>query len=221
MPIVHPSIKSKRLSESVYEQITQMIVSGELESGQAVSESELSRRLEVSRTPIHEAVGQLVKDGLVIQERNRRPVVASFSTDDIFDVYEMRRILETEAAAKAASRIDKFTLSRLDDAAKKFTSAKGKQATIRRWVEFDDQFHTAIAAACGSSRLEADIERYRLMHRVFNRTHDDPSVLDQAYEEHERILKALRERDERAARKAMNDHIAEWQRFFVKHLASR
>ncbi|WP_161604650.1 GntR family transcriptional regulator [Roseiconus nitratireducens] len=207
------------MSESVYEQLIQMIVSGELESGQAVSESELSRRLDVSRTPIHEAVGQLVKDGLVIQERNRRPVVAAFSTDDIFDVYEMRRILESEAAAKAASRIDKLTLAQLDDAAKKFKSAKGKPAILRRWVEFDDQFHTAIAAACGSSRLESDIQRYRLLHRVFNRTHDDPSVLEQAYDEHALILKALKKRDELAARKAMNDHIAEWQRFFVKHLA--
>lgn len=196
-----------------------MIVSGKLASGQAVSESELSRRLDVSRTPIHEAVGQLVKDGLVIQERNRRPVVASFSTDDIFDVYEMRRILESEAAAKAASRIDKLTLSQLDTAAKQFQSAKGKRTVIRRWVEFDDQFHTAIAAACGSPRLETDIQRYRLLHRVFNRTHDDPTVLDQAYQEHAIILDALRKRDEQAARSAMNDHIAEWQRFFVRHLA--
>jgi len=196
-----------------------MIVSGELESGQAVSESELSRRLEVSRTPIHEAVGQLAKDGLVIQERNRRPVVATFSTDDIFDVYEMRRILESEAAAKAALRIDRFTLAQLDDAAEQFKLAKGKQAVIRRWVRFDDQFHTAIAAACGSSRLQADIQRYRLLHRVFNRTHDDASVLEQAYDEHAVILNALKNRDESAARHAMNDHIAEWQRFFVKHLA--
>ncbi len=210
---------TRRLSESVYEQLTQMIVSGELKSGQAVSESELSRQLDVSRTPIHEAVGQLVKDGLLIQEPNRRPVVASFSTDDIFDIYEMRRILESEAAAKAASRIDRVTLSELDDAAERFASAKGKQTVLRRWVEFDDQFHTAIAAACGSPRLEADIQRYRLLHRVFNRTHDDPIVLDQAYQEHLRILEALRRRDEGAARRAMNDHIAEWQRFFVRHLA--
>lgn len=209
----------QRLSETVYERLTQMIVSGELTSGQTVSESELSRLLDVSRTPIHEAVGQLVKDGLVIQERNRRPVIASFSTDDIFDVCEMRRILESEAAAKAASRIDKFTLSQLGDAAKRFQSAKGKQTILRRWVEFDDQFHTAIAAACGSPRLEADIGRYRLLHRVFNRTHDDPGVLAQAYDEHKRILHALSVRDASAARSAMNDHIAEWQRFFVNHLA--
>jgi DNA-binding GntR family transcriptional regulator len=213
-------LEGQRLSESVYEQLMQMIVSGELRSGQAVSESELSRRLVVSRTPIHEAVNRLVKDGLVVQQCNHRPEIASFSTEDIFDVYEMRRILESEAAAKAASRIDKVTLSQLDALATKYKSARGKAAILRCWVEFDDHFHTAIAAACGSKRLEADIQRYRLLHRVFNRLHNDPDVLDQAYDEHLEIMTALRKRDAVAAQAAMNDHIAEWQRFFVKYLAN-
>lgn len=209
---------SRRLSESVYETLTQMIVSGELQPGRPVSESELSRRLEVSRTPVHEAIGRLVKDGLVIQPRNRRPIVASFSSEDIFDVYEMRRILESEAAAKAAVRMDQVTLSELAEAAAAFRISGSKAETLREWVEFDDRFHTAIAAASGSRRLEADVQRYRLLHRVFNRTHTNPAILEPALQEHLEILKALRERDPIGARKAMSDHIAEWQRFFVHHL---
>ncbi len=210
--------EGQRLSESAYERILQMIVGRELEPGCAVSESELSRRLDVSRTPVHEAVNRLVKDGLVIQERNRRPAVAYFTSEDIFDVFEMRRILESEAAAKAATRIDQIMLASLGEAAEKFKTARSKQAAIRNWTDFDDQFHGGIAAACGSKRLEIDIRRYRLFHRVFNRTHTDPNVLKQAYDEHIQILTALRNRDEHAARSAMNNHIAEWQRFFVRNL---
>jgi len=207
-----------RLDQSVYEQITQMIISGELETGLAISESELSRRLEVSRTPVHEAINRLAKDGLIIQQHNRRPLVASFDTEDIFDVYEMRRILEREAAAKAATRIDSFTLSELQKAAEQYRRCQDQPSALRAWVEFDDKFHAAIAAACGSKRLQADIERYRLLHRVFNRTHTNPGVLVQAYAEHLKILDALRNRDAAAAHSAMDHHIAEWQRFFVKHL---
>ncbi len=72
------AIKS-RLSESVYESLLGMIVSGELIPGQPVSELQLARQLEVSRTPIHEAIKQLVKDGLIAQSANRRPVVVSFT----------------------------------------------------------------------------------------------------------------------------------------------
>lgn len=212
-----PLAKS-RLSESVYESIMSLIVSGELLPGQTVSELELARRLEVSRTPIHEAVKQLVKDGLIDQAANRRPVVVSFSSDDIFDVYEMRRILESEAAAKAATRIDRPTLDRLQRDLDAFTRNKNADDAIQRWVTLDDDFHNEIALASGSRRLGDDINRYRLLHRVFNRSHTDASVLSQAVAEHESILQAMFDRNADAARQAMKHHLEEWQRFFVNHL---
>lgn len=194
------------------------IVTGKLPPGQPVSELELSRQLNVSRTPVHEAIKQLVKDGLMLQSPNRRPVVVSFGSDDIFDVYEMRRILETEAAAKAAQRIDLPTLTNLRDELDAFRQTFDEPRTIQRWVGLDDIFHSAISDASGSPRLAADITRYRQLHRVFNRSHTQPSVLKQAAEEHQRILDALRERDSEGARQAMHTHLQEWQRFFVNHL---
>jgi DNA-binding GntR family transcriptional regulator len=202
----------------VYETLVELIVRGKLEPGQPVSEVELARRLDVSRTPVHEAVKQLVKDGLVVQAANRRPVVVSFGPEDVRDIYEMRRILESEAAAKAADRIDRPTLQRLRDDLKKFRKRKPNSASISAWVKLDDEFHCAIADAAGSPRLAADIVRYRLMNRVFNRSHTDVGVLKQAADEHQAILDALHKRDANAARQAMCKHLEEWQRFFANHL---
>lgn len=195
-----------------------MIVRGRLEPGQPVSEVELARTLNVSRTPIHEAVKQLVKDGLVIQAANRRPVVVSFGAEDIRDVYEMRIILESEAAAKCADRIDLPTLQRLEETLTQFRKSKLSVSTIAKWVQLDDEFHSAIASASGSPRLAADINRYRLLHRVFNRSHTDASVLQQAAEEHAAILDAFRKRSADLARQSMRRHLEEWQRFFANHL---
>lgn len=207
-----------RLSEQVYESLVEMIVRGQLQPGQPVSEVELARTLSVSRTPIHEAVKQLVKDGLIVQAANRRPVVISFGPDDVRDVYEMRRILESEAAAKAADRIDRPTLDRLDSSLTAFRKSKLNTSSIAQWVKLDDEFHSAIANAAGSPRLAADIDRYRLMNRVFNRSHTDATVLKQAAEEHARILEGLKNRSADDARKAMRNHLEEWQRFFANHL---
>ena len=207
-----------RLSEQVYESLVEMIVLGKLEPGQPVSEMKLARTLDVSRTPIHEAVTQLVKDGLVVQAPNRRPVVVAFGPDDVRDIYEMRRILESEAAAKAADRIDRPTLERLDAALQKFRKSKPTPASIRAWVKLDDEFHREIASASGSPRLAADIVRYRLMNRVFNRSHTDAAVLRHAADEHQAIIDALKKRDTEAARQAMRKHLEEWQRFFANHL---
>ncbi len=207
-----------RLSEHVYESLVEMIVTGKLPPGEPVSELELARTLEVSRTPVHEAIKQLVKDGLVVQSANRRPVVVAFGGEDIQDVYEMRKILESAAAAKAAQQMDRQTLGRLTDALGDFRKQFKRAGAIQRWVNLDDEFHSAIAVASGSSRLAADIHRYRQLHRVFNRSHTDAKVLTQAAEEHERILAAIEKRDSDAAQQAMLGHLAEWQRFFVNHL---
>jgi DNA-binding GntR family transcriptional regulator len=176
--------------------------------------------LNVSRTPVHEAVGLLTKDGLVVQVANRRPTITTFSSEEIFDIYEMRRILETEAAYKAATRMDRQTMTHLRERAELFRNAQNAPDVMARWLEFDDIFHAAVAEACGSRRLELDILRYRRLHRVFNRVHVDPSVLVYGLKEHLEILDAIERRDADAARKAMYDHLVEWQRFFVRILGT-
>ncbi|MEZ6089252.1 MAG: FCD domain-containing protein [Pirellulaceae bacterium] len=123
--------------------------------------------------------------------------------------------------ARAADRIDLQTLDRLDEALSKFRRLKRNASLIAQWVKLDDDFHSAIASASGSPRLAADIDRYRLLHRVFNRSHTDAGVLNQAAQEHEDILDALRRRNVEDARQAMRRHLQEWQRFFVNHLQKR
>jgi GntR family transcriptional repressor for pyruvate dehydrogenase complex len=130
----------------------------------------------------------------------------------------MRRILESEAAGKAATKIDRQTVRRLREQAESFRNIEDQSAALRRWADFDDEFHHCIAAASGSRHLEADIIRYRRLHRVFNRVYADPSALTDGLDEHLAILKALEDRDTELARRLMHDHIAEWQRFFVRHL---
>jgi DNA-binding GntR family transcriptional regulator len=99
-----------------------------------------------------------------------------------------------------------------------FRKSKQTAASINQWVKLDDEFHSAIANAAGSPRLAADIDRYRLLHRIFNRSHTDVNVLQQAITEHADILAALKRRDSAAAREKMCTHLEEWQRFFANHL---
>ena len=207
-----------KLSEAAYGAVMGAILSGELPAGQPVSELELARRLGISRTPVHEAVLELVKDGLMVHEPNCRPVVASFSESDVEEIFEMRKVLEGEAAHRAAQRIDKHTLAQLRKTADELAKMNDDAAFVARWTDYDDEFHAAIARMCGVRRLEQDIVRYRRLHRFFNRAHTTAAVLRQALAEHLAILDALDARDSNAARKATVDHIQEWQRYFLKRL---
>lgn len=210
-------IERTRLSDAVYETLLEAILGGRLPPGTIVSEVSLAKQMEVSRTPVHDALRQLSKDGLVEQRAGRRAIIATFSRDDVYDIFEMRKILESEAARRAATRIDRSTLARLRSQADDLKAKPQDPDWLTKWADFDEVFHEAIAKASGSQRLLQDIVRYRLLHRGFNKLTTTVPGLQQALEEHYRILEAMEKRDPEKASRAMLEHIQEWQAYFVNH----
>lgn len=209
------------VSQTVYRELFNRILTGELPPGSTVSEKQLAELLGVSRTPVHNAVLQLVKDGLVTQEANHRPVIGRVSESDVDEIFDMRRLLEGEAARRAASRMDRSTLSKLRAAADLLARQGTRTHALARWADFDDLFHEAIAAACGSQRLAADIRRYRMVHHALNRLRMTEDLIPQALQEHIAILSALEARDEDRAAAAMDEHLSEWKTFYLHQFTQR
>jgi DNA-binding GntR family transcriptional regulator len=210
-----------RLSDAVYETLLGAILSSQLPPGTVVSEVALARQLAVSRTPVHDALRQLAKDGLVIQQANRRAVIATFSREDVHDIFEMRKLLESEAARRAATRMDRQSLQRLRGVAETLAATRQRPDWVPRWIDFDEEFHDTIARTSGSPRLWQDISRYRLLHRGINAMTTAIEVLEQALREHQAILDGLEERDGERAARAMTVHLAEWQAYFMNHFSQR
>ena len=210
-------IERTRLSDAVYETLLEAIISGKLASGSIVSEVALAKQLDVSRTPVHDALRQLAKDGLVEQRAGRRAIITTFSKEDVFDIFEMRKLLEGEATRRAATRIDRASLARLRGMGEDLKTNLDQADWLSRWADFDEEFHDAIAKASGGARLSQDIVRYRLLHRGFNKLATTIEVLQDALAEHFLILDALEKRDAEAASKAMVEHVQEWQAYFVNH----
>lgn len=209
---------SRPLVESVYQALLQRLLTGLLPSGTVVNELSLAGELGVSRTPVHDAVRQLVKDGLVVQESGRRSRVAAFGADDIHEIFELRKYLEGPAAELAAGRMDRRHLAPLRAAADALLADPNAPDWVARWAEFDELFHRTIALASGNRRLANDIDRYRLLHKGFNRISTDATSLRQAMQEHLAILDALEARDGPRAREQMVAHITVWQEFFLRRL---
>ncbi|MFO0824553.1 MAG: GntR family transcriptional regulator [Gemmataceae bacterium] len=206
------------LVEAVYHRLLYGILTGVYPDGSVLSELGVARDLGVSRTPVHDALRLLGKDGLVVRERNCRARVAAITPDDVFEVFEMRKILEGPAAELAAGRMDRRHLTPLRTAAD-WLAANPKAADwVTRWAEFDEAFHREIANASGNRRLAADINRYRLLHTGFNRLATDATTLKPALAEHIAILEALETRNGPLARERMVAHIATWQDHFIQHV---
>lgn len=201
-------IAKTSLAESVYQRILEAILSGTLAGGMELSEVALAAELGVSRTPVHEALLRLAADGLVEDLASRQARVARFTRQDLANIYEVRRILEPAAAELAAAKMTGEQLAELRAAADALDAAKVKRDWANRAIDFDLRFHDEVAAAAGNERLRQEIVKYRRLVRAFCRATGTRDNLQQAFAEHQRLLAALEARDARAARRAMDDHIA-------------
>ena len=87
-------VKRPSLVDSVYETLLEAIISGQLSPGTELNSVQLANQLDVSRTPVTEAINLLAHDGVVEQVNHRRARVARFSRQELADIYEVRKLLE-------------------------------------------------------------------------------------------------------------------------------
>jgi len=206
-PELKKTVRRVSLVDSIYETLVEGIVSGQLPSGSELNSVGLSKQLEVSRTPLREALKLLERDGLVEQVGNHKARVASFSLEDIREIYEVRVQLEGAAAERAAKRISPELLKGLHAEAVLLCKQSDEVGWGERAIEYDQRFHEAIANASGNRRLEREIQRHRLLVRSFCVLSGRHSNLQRAMTEHIAILDALATRRPATSRKAMAEHI--------------
>lgn len=198
-------ISRSYLTDSVYQKLLEGIISGILRPGTELVSATVSAQLGVSRTPVVEALRRLQNDGLLYSESNRTPRVACFGIADIEEVYEMRVTLEATAAERAATRIGAAELAELRRKGDELAAAPDDDEWPTLALEYDIEFHANVASAAANSRLEADINRYRLLVRGFCRI--TGHHLREALAEHLEILRAFEAGDPITARDAMVRHI--------------
>ena len=221
IPVSAYAGKDNRMSDVVYERLLDDILTGHRKAGEPLSELALTKVLKVSRTPVHNAVLQLIKDGLVKQDPNCRPVIMGIEAKDIIEIFEMRILLEGETAYRAATRIKKKAFQKLKHLHAKAAKPQPRKKWLQGWADYDAEFHRVIAKASESHRLAHDVSRYRLLHRGlnlfgFNEEEAPLETLQNAVDEHAQILEAIEHGKGRAARSAMHAHLRRWQKFFAK-----
>jgi DNA-binding GntR family transcriptional regulator len=196
------------LGDAVYHHLSEAILTGQFACGEELNEVALAQRLDVSRTPIREALRKLANDGLVTTLRNRHATVVQMSRAEVIQTWQVRQFLETGAAQLAAERMEPAQLMELRSMAAAATPGSGTD-----WCEperqFDKALHAAVATASGNPRLQQEIHRYhKLIQLVRRRVGMNPARLAVGHAEHLVILDAMETRDPQQAGQAMSQHIA-------------
>jgi DNA-binding GntR family transcriptional regulator len=196
-------LASPPLGERMAALLRQAIVNGDLKPGSELRQAAIAERYGVSRIPVREAIQMLERDGLVVIQRNRRVVVASLSDSDLADHYSVRALIEGEAA---------FRASRFPEAVAEIEKAHAlgqdvlESRDIGAFTAANEAFHAAVWTASGSTRLHLIAKQ--LWTGIAPHTPSFlPNQIDRSFEEHRRILKAIRSGNPDDAQVAMSNHI--------------
>ncbi len=190
--------------------------------GQALSEQELANLIGVSRTPIREALFRLERDGLVTIVPRRGPFVAVLGVPDIHELFEVREALELYAVKRAVEHLDLRELDRIQAVADRIYSHLGPDLTAeekyRALSEIFDELHRVILATRQNARFSALLETvkgtWHFARKMLTRRITQEEVA-RTYEEHTKIIEALKRRIPSEAEEAMQIHLENSRKRFL------
>lgn len=190
-----------------YNELRRRILHGELPPGTILSEAETADLLGVSRTPLREAMRELLGEGLGEEGQRRQWVVATPASEVIREVTLLRPLLEGVASREAALRRDESDLDQLRLIMIRTRRAIAA-AELNTYLDCDDDFHQHIARIAGPHLIEDAIRRIRGLTRLASIGHTlTVRELEQSADQHDRIIDALEAADPDLAEDAMHKHL--------------
>jgi len=200
--------ESSSLRARVFSALESDIINGEYKAGDSLSELSLSKKYNVSRTPVREALMQLELEGLVELTPNKGAVVVGISEKDVEDIYTIRMHIEGLAARLCADNITDSELRELEELTdlQEFYLSRGDFDSLR---ELDSRFHSIIFESCRSKPprfMLSSFHSYTQRARTISVKADGRA--EKTVAEHRAILDALRKRDGALAEKLTTEHIA-------------
>jgi GntR family transcriptional regulator, rspAB operon transcriptional repressor len=212
----------RSVNQTVYEAVKGEITSSRLRPGVKLIHQELAERLNVSRTPVREALERLYQEGFVTRVPRRGFFVAEIDEDEARELYELREALEIYALRRTMARgIKPADLRRLDGFNEAYRGLLHDE-TMRERMLVDRDWHLALAALADNRALLRALEAVfeRLILKI--RTDGYPTRRgEEALREHREMMKALRAEDQPLAERLLAEHIQGARRRLASHLSQR
>ncbi len=197
-------------AEQAAQSLREQILSGVIASGTRLGEAELAGRLRVSRTPIREALTRLAAEGLVELHPHRGARVATWSTAELREIFELRLHLEPYAVRQAVPRLDAAQIAELDELAEAMTriGKPGRRQDLTAIVNLNRRFHGTFIEAAGSAPLAAALRGVTHAAVVHQNFHDyTADALRRSLHHHVEMVAAARAGDGDWAEAIMRAHL--------------
>ena len=200
--------KAVNLTEQVYDALRRDILSGRYQKGDALTEMGVADELNVSRTPVREALRQLEQEELVAIRPNRGAVVVGIEKMDFQDIYYIRSLIEGIAAERAANTASDEDIRALEERVELMEFYLEKK-NYEKMLEMDDSFHHMLYELSGSrmlARILKELHIYAAMIRQASMRQEGRA--EHTVREHRAIYEAIAQHDGATAKACAIAHIS-------------
>lgn len=212
-------LRRRQLSDEVAVHLRQAILSGVLVPGQSVKAESVGEELEVSATPVREALQALRVEGFLELVPRKGFTVAHLDATDILDIFEAYALIAGELTARAAERSTDEQITALREVHAKLIEA-AETSQRARFEELNDEFHEMVYVLSGSHRLHwllGSFLKY-VPRSFFSQFEGWP---EESARQHDGILEAIASRDVASARTQMSKHVRRSGAKLAESFASR
>lgn len=195
------------MREQVYKILRDEICAGVYPPGYRLQEVELAEHLNVSRSPLREALRQLAGDGLVVEIPNKGVYVKAFTPKDIEEIFDLRIMLETYGIEKSAEKVTSARIKRLLELLGNLETTFDL-GDVQTYTAFDEQLHSEIVALAANDLVNEVYGRVRTLNQQFRvLSLTDPQRFNESFDEHRTIIQAIATGDTATAIEAERIHL--------------
>ncbi len=196
-------------TQKAYDEILRRILTLELPPGTFISRNDIAEQLEISKTPIREALQHLEQDGLVKIFPQSKTLVTKINIDEIKKSNFLRVAIEIEIIKTMIEKYDEKALKKLEKNLEQQKAVLNDMEKIFEFDELDKEFHSIMFKSIGQEELN-DLLRSKMGHKKRANRLELPThgKVPKLYEDHKNIYEAIKEKNFEKADKCMREHLS-------------
>ncbi len=198
-------IVSETVSDKVYQYLKDAIIRGELRTGARIVQETLTEQLQVSRTPIRDALQRLSAEGLVVMKPFHGAMVFELSQSELHELYDIRILIENYACQQSMNTISRKELNELKKLNDRIMQNKDD---TQECMICDREFHTIACCANNLHYIKPFLDSvwdksnpYKALYYTM------PQYIDETYKQHQQIIKSLEKKDSSNLSMAIDSHL--------------
>lgn len=202
-----PISKSMTTQDKVYKQIKRAILNGQIASSDTFTEVQLAESLDTSRTPVRGALQDLIKEGLIVSTSRKGMSVRNITEEERDEIFLLRIQIETEIIRRLAASITDEQIKVIKEIYAEQLEAM-KQDDGIRFIDLDQKFHIQFVRFCNYAIIESVLlNLHNLSQLISLKAISHQGRMHTVAIEHEKIIKALEQKNPEEAAKCMEEHL--------------